>query len=60
MSTQVCSWCNQGNDEGRWRPVEELLARTRLLEQDPPPPVVHGICPHCLAEMSRQLIVATD
>ena len=57
---EICSWCNQGNDEGHWRPVEELLARTRLLEQDPPPPVSHGICEHCVQQMSKQLLVAAD
>jgi len=59
-TVEICSWCNQVNDEGHWRPVEELLARTRLLEQDPPPPVAHGICPHCVQQMSTQLIAATS
>lgn len=52
---EVCSWCGEGNDGGRWVPIEELLARARLLEQDPPPPVVHGICPRCVDRMATQL-----
>lgn len=52
---RICSWCGHGDDDGTWRPVEELLAGARLLEQDPPPPVVHGICPSCVDQMTRVL-----
>ena len=54
---EICTWCASGNDGGVWRPVEELLARQRLLEADPPPAVAHGICPGCVEEMSAQLLV---
>lgn len=56
---EVCSWCNAANDRGEWRPVEEALANNRLLEQDPPPPVVHGLCPQCVDSMSAQLTGTT-
>lgn len=47
----LCSWCGRADDGGAWVPIEVLLARTRLLEADPPPPVRHGICPSCVSEM---------
>lgn len=55
----VCSWCAEGadaehdiTDAAAWLPIEELLARHRLLERLPAPPVSYGICPRCVEEMS--------
>jgi hypothetical protein len=62
----VCSWCAEGadaehdtTDAAAWLPIEELLARHRLLELQPAPPVSYGICPRCVEQMSA-LSAAVD
>ena len=53
----LCGWCGRGQLGSRWLEVEELLQTTRLLEQILMPPISHGICPSCRAEMSAELLV---
>lgn len=62
----VCSWCAEGAaDSGEdpevaeWLPIEELLARHRLLEHQPAPTVSYGICPRCAEQMSGLLAEST-
>lgn len=59
---EVCSWCAEGAahpgddpDNTEWLPIEELLARHRLLEHQPAPAVSYGICPRCVDQMSGLL-----
>lgn len=62
----VCSWCAEGAaDSGEdpevaeWLPIEELLARHRLLEHQPAPTVSYGICPRCVEDMAATLAEST-
>lgn len=53
---RVCSWCqNVATPDGRWLPVEEIVAEFHLLEADNLPGVTHGICGRCYAEMEAKL-----
>lgn len=58
----VCSWCAEGAadageaaEDTEWLPIEELLARHRLLEHQPAPMVSYGICPRCVEDMADTL-----
>lgn len=52
----VCSWCGDGHDGSRWRPIEELVRNLRLLE-DQLPSICYGVCPTCRDLMSTDLLV---
>lgn len=54
----VCSWCGEGHDGSRWRPIEELVRDLRLLE-DLMPSIDYGICPTCRDLMSSDLLMST-
>lgn len=54
----VCSWCGEGHDGAAWRPIEDVVADLRLLE-DALPAVDYGICPSCRERMSSELLTPT-
>ena len=53
---ELCSWCGRAHSEGAWLDLERLVAETRLLERDLPPPVTPGICGSCRDQMSSALL----
>jgi hypothetical protein len=55
---EICCWCAEASHDGRWQPVEEVLADARLLEAHPPPPVAYGLCPRCSQRMAETLLPA--
>lgn len=51
----MCSWCKRVQVDGEWLEVEAAVQRLGLMETATPPPITHGICPSCLARVSRML-----
>ena len=48
---RTCSWCKQMDVEGEWVEVEEGVRRLGLFDTADLPPISHGICPTCEAEV---------
>lgn len=46
----MCSWCERFKADG-WHEVEQAAARLRLLEEEPPPLITHGVCDECAARV---------
>lgn len=52
----VCCWCADASADGtEWLPVEELLARDRLLEREPAPELRQVVCGRCVERTADQL-----
>lgn len=48
---RTCSWCKQMEVEGEWVEVEEGIRRLDLFDAAELPPISHGICPGCEADV---------
>lgn len=50
----MCSWCGRVTlPAGEWVEIEQAIERHRAFQGAAVPRLTHGICPDCLAKMSR-------
>ena len=53
---KICSWCQKvATPAGTWLPVEEAVARLRLMEADTFPGITHGMCESCYSNAIADL-----
>ena len=57
---EVCCWCARGRDGNRWISLDELVLKRRVLENQPVPEVVQGICQECADSMSEAASTLTS
>lgn len=49
----MCSWCNRILAGEQWLEIEFALPQMGVLAAPVPPTISHGICPDCLAKVTR-------
>ncbi|MDX6769184.1 MAG: hypothetical protein SF051_06600 [Elusimicrobiota bacterium] len=51
---RMCGWCRKVDVEGAWLEIEDAVARLGLFDA-PQPPLTHGICADCEAQLDRTI-----